>query len=391
MKFNRVLPSLLFSMVLNAAAVGTVFAADLLLGEVHPLTGPGAYWGVPMNQAMQIAVEQINQAGGVQAGNQKYPIKLIAADDQTNPTTGVAALRKVIADGAHYVIGPLSSGVAPALKPIIESNPAVTQLIDGAVLEGITTGKNIFRNQPVISDGYNFPIVTYVKSKGFPRVAILTDRFHTGMFQSQATVVAGLEENGNKVVSQEFFKLRDTDFSAQVTNALATRPDILVVRGYGDESTLITKTARQFGYKGGIIWQSQAPADTVLKNISSAEMQGVISVYPQTAGEYAQAGNKNAALLVDAFKKKFNTLPGELSPFSYDAVYILKAAIRKAGSIDNAVVNAALATLTASDVPELVNKYELGAGGRLFDDKGQVKVYGIPHIWKGNDWSQGAD
>jgi branched-chain amino acid transport system substrate-binding protein len=193
------------------------------------------------------------------------------------------------------------------------------------------------------------------------------------------------------VVAQEFFKLRDTDFSAQMTNALAAQPDALIVRGYGDESTLITKAARQFGFKGPIIWQSQAPADTVLKNISAGEMQGVISMYPATAGEYAQRGSKTAAALVDAFRKKFNTVPGELSPFSYDAVFMLKAAIRKAGSVDNAAVNGALATLTAADVPELVNRYELGPGGRLFDDKGQVKVYGIAHVWKGNDWSQAAE
>ena len=362
-------------------------AAEILIGEVHPLTGAAAYWGVPMNKAAMLAVEQINAAGGVKIKGESYTLKLAAADDQANPTVGVAALRKTISDGAHFIIGPMASGVAPALKPIIEQNAKVTQIIDGAVVEGITTGKNIFRNQPIITDGYNNPMIEYIKSKGYKQVAMITDRFHAGFSNSQAGMVESFNTNGNKVVSQEYFKLNDTDFSAQLTNSLATNPDILVVRGYGNEATLITKAARQRGYKGDIIWQSQTPAATILKNASSEDMQGVISVYTPTADEYVAGGSKTAAAFIEKYKARYGENPGELSAFTYDAIYILEAALRKAASVDNAAVNTTLASIRLDDVPGLVNRYEPQNEGHLFNAIGQAVVRGTVHIWRGSDWT----
>lgn len=374
----------LASLLLLAAPAS---AAELMLGEVHPLTGAAAYWGDPMNKAAVMAVDEINAAGGVKAGGEALTIKLVPADDQSNPTTGVAALRKVVSDGARFVIGPLASGVAPALKPIVESNPKLTQLIDGAVVEGITNGKNIFRNQPIISDGYNNPMIDYIAARKYGKVAMITDRFHTGFANSQPTMVEKFNQNGNKVVSQEFFKLNDTDFSAQLTNSLATNPDILVVRGYGNEATLITKAARQRGYKGDIIWQSQTPAATILKNASAQDMEGVISVYTPTAEEYAAQGSKTATDFIAKYKARYNAGPGELSAFTYDAVRIMAAALAKAGSTENVAVNGALAAIKLSDVPGLVNHYEPQGQGQLFNEIGQAVVRGTVHVFKNGDWT----
>ena len=360
-------------------------AAELMIAEVHPITGPAAFYGLPMSQAIQLAVEQINASGGIKAGGEVYSLRLISGDTQGSPTIGVAALRKVLGEGAKYVIGPLSSGVAPALKPIIDSNPGVTQIIDGTIADGLLNGRNVFRNQTTI-DGFNGPQLMIAKAKRYSSVALMTDRFHSGNMTSEAQFVSALEKQGNAVVDRQYFKLGDTDFSAQLTNIVAKKPEALMLRGYPNENALMTKQARQLGYRGQVIWAALAPPATVTKNISNAEMNGVLNGYPPEISDYIRMGRESARVVGDAFKKKFGTEPGELSALSYDAVFILKSAIEKAGSIQNEAVNAALFKLKLDELPKLVNMYEAHADGRLFNNQGQVLFPGTPHIWSDGKW-----
>ncbi len=379
------------SALLLALGSTAALAADLTIGEVHPITGPANYWGDPMHKAMQLAVDNINGAGGVTVGGETDMLTLAVADTQANPTAAVAALKKLMSDGVHLLVGPLSSGVAPALKPIVESSGDSLLLVDGAVVTGLPDGKVIFRNQPEIGDGYNYPLVEFIKQKGFPRVAIMLDKFHTGFVNSEPDMVKQMGGNGNQVVDEEQFKLKDTDFSAQLTNVLAAKPDALVVRGYPNEATLITKSARQLGYKGAIIWQAQAPAATILKNATNEEMQGVVSVFPPTAEEFAANGSKKASDFIDQYKAKYASGPGELSLFSYDAVMILKAALGHAKSADAGDMSTAMAALKIDDVPELINHYEPQQDGRLFNDEGQAVVHGTVHVWQDGGWTTKID
>lgn len=373
--------------VVSALGLSTTVsrAAELIVGEIHPITGPASFYGLPMSNALKLAIKEINDAGGIKAGGETYTLTLLSGDDQGNPTIGVAALRKVIGDGAKYIFGTLASGVAPALKPIMDANPGVTQIVDGTLAPGITNGKNVFRNQTTQA-GYDAPIVDLVKFKKYKTVALITDRFHSGNMSSEQSVVDAIQQNGAEVVAREYMKLKDTDFSAQLTNITAKKPDAVVLRAYPNEGALMTKQARQLGYEGQIIWNALAPPATVLKNISDAEMEGVLNGYAPEISDYVAMKQEPAIRMAAAYKAMFNTDPGELSALSYDAVYILKAAIEKAGTVENAKVNEQLAQLKPSDVPTLINPYKAHPDGRLFNDGGEVIFSGTPHVWKNGRW-----
>ena len=81
----------------------------------------------------------------------------------------------------------------------------------------------------------------------------------------------------------------------------------------------------------------------------------------------------------------YRSIIGELSAMSYDAVYIFKAAIEKAGTIDSAAVAKAFTQLKTTDVPMAINQYKPGAGGLLFTN-GQVTMPGNVQVWKGEAW-----
>jgi branched-chain amino acid transport system substrate-binding protein len=371
---------------LSLVSICTPLAAqEILIGDLHPITGPASFYGLPESRAIALAVEQINAAGGVDIGGTKHTFKVQTEDDQGNPTVGVSALKKLDTSGVRFIIGPLASGVAPALFPIIDRNDNITQIIDGTIAEGVTNGRNIFRNQATVSQ-YDVSVVSLFKSKGFNSVAVMTDRFHAGFVGTQPALTTSLKELGANVVAEEGYKLGDTDFSAILTRIASLRPAVLLIRGYPAEGALITKQARQLGFEGNIVWEMVSPPSTVLKNISSKEMEGVYNCIPYTTEDYIALENKKAIALEDAYKAKFNQPSGELSVLSFDSVHILKAAIEKAGSIDNSAVNSALKKLKVADVPALISDYLPSNDGLLFDDKGQVTLKSAVSVWQGEGW-----
>lgn len=358
----------------------------LKIGEVRSLTGPANFYGIPQSRGMQLAISEINAAGGVKAGGKTYRLELVSQDDQASPTAGVAGLRKLMADDVRFIVGPVVSGVAAAIKPIIESSPNLTQLVDGATVDGITNGKNIFRHQADIF-AFEAPMIALMKQRKYPTVALMTDRFHAGMMGTEQSFANALEKNGNKVVAREYHKINDTTFSAQLTKIIALAPSVVIMRGYATETALMVRQSRQLGYTGIIAWEGVAPPSAVTKNIGPAEMEGVFNSFPPTVQDLAQLGSEKAKRVVEGYRKMFNAEPGELTAISFDAVYILKAAIEKAGSIENAKVNEALATLRVSDVRDLVSNYDPREGGRFFDATGQAAMRGGAHTWRGAGWT----
>jgi len=368
-----------------ATSFSAVTAQEILVGDIHPITGPAAFYGLPESRGIQLAAAQINAAGGVKVGGTQYRLRVVTEDDQASPTVGVAALRKLMAANVRYIIGPIASGVAPALTPIIARSSTTTQIVDGSIAGNITNGKNIFRNQATV-ENYNLAVVDLFKAHRFPSVAVMTDRFHAGFMGSQADLLGQLKALGVEVAGEEFYKLNDTDFSAALTNLKGKNPALLLIRGYPGEGALITKQARQLGFTGQISWEMAAPPSLVLKNISAAEMEGVFNCIPPITEDYVNIGDAKAIALDKAYRDMFGEPAGELTALSFDAVHILKAAFEKAGSLENAAVNQALRTLQLAELPDLVMRYTAHPDGRLFDDAGQVDLRGIINVWKGQGW-----
>lgn len=380
----------LTAMYLAVGFAGSAQAEDILIGELHPLTGPASFYGIPESRGIQLAVEEINASGGVKIGDQTQKLRLMTEDDHSNPTSAVAALKKLMSSDVRYIIGPLGSGVAPALFPIIDRDDGVTQIIDGSIAEGITNGRNIFRNQANVSQ-YDLAVTDLFLARGFGSVAMMTDRFHAGFMGTQPALSEALTALNAEVVTEEYYKLGDTDFSAAMTKLISLSPEVLLIRGYPAEGALITKQARQLGFDGQVVWEMVSPPSTVLKNISAAEMEGVFNCIPPTTEDYIALGEEKALAFQKAYEAKFGAIPGELSTLSYDAVYLLKSAFEKAATTENEAVNAALAQLRPEDVPELISGYVAQEDGRLFDDKGQVNLRGAVSVWRGDGWEPVID
>ena len=147
---------------------------ELVIGVSDALTGGGATYGMPQMNAIQLAVDDINSGGGVKVSNDTYKLKVIAYDDQANPTEATNSVRKLIdRDGVKYILGFCCSPSTSAVASFIGRENAV-MLVGNAAERTITTRglTNLFRTRPP-ADYSGTAAGTFVATKGVKRLGVI--------------------------------------------------------------------------------------------------------------------------------------------------------------------------------------------------------------------------
>lgn len=315
----------------SAAAQGTVVLHDL-----ESLSGPGQGTGVPQANAIKLAVEQINAAGGIKAGGTSYKIDLNTVDDRSEPSAGVTGVQKMLSSGKPVVmIGSLSSAVTGAYVPVVKDRPDFISVVVGAALEGITESKAIYRPRFTLSS-YTQGSANWLKQqKGVKRIAMMTDNKHSGFVQQTPALKAGIEGAGMSVVAEEEYVFGATQFGSQISAIMRANPDLVSIRGYGADVARAIKQARDLGYKGPILVNSGLTAKDVSDAQGAPAMEGVVEIFGPLVTDLVQ-GNKNAEkakAFEEAYTKKFGSASGATSLSAYGGVYILARAMEKAGTV----------------------------------------------------------
>lgn len=354
----------------GSAATGGGGTETLTLGDLESLSGAGQSVGVPQAQAIKLAIDEINGAGGFKVGGTTYKISLDTQDDKSDPTAGVTAVQKMLtADKVNYIVGSLSSAVTGAYVPIIKDRDDVISVVVGAALEGITDNPAVYRPRVTLSQ-YTAGTISYLKAHpSFKRVAILTDNKHSGFVQQTPILKDQMTQAGLSVVADEQYTFGATQFGPQITAMMRATPDLLNLRGYPSDLARAIKQARELGYKGPILTTSGFTAKDVNDAQAGPAMGGVSEVFAPLVSDLVE-GNKNkeqAQKFESAYQKRYGQPSGTTSASAYDGVYILVHAMQKAGTVkDVAKVRAALDALKVSDVPELVEPVKPQSGGLIF-------------------------
>jgi branched-chain amino acid transport system substrate-binding protein len=336
-------------------------ASTVTLGGEASLTGSGAAVGVPQFNGIQMAVDEINAAGGVTVGSSKVKLEVQTVDDQSKPTLAVQNVQKFLQNGSHYIVGTLTSSAVGAYLPIIKDRDDVISMVSGAVLPGITDNKPFYRFQTETAQ-LDEGVGNVVIADGAKRVAMLTDKSHAGYVANTASYVGKLTAAGVTVTTQQEYQFGDTQYGAQLEAMLRTSPDALVLRGYATDLIRAITTARQLGFTGPIVSSAGYTDKEVTDVGAQAMMAGVTDVgsppisYVAGAGQGYDAGLvAQAKKFVDGYQSKFNQAPGLLSANGYESVYLLANAMTKAGTAtDIAAVSHALDGLTQQAVPQAV-------------------------------------
>ena len=346
---------------------GTAWAQDTIkVGSAGPMTGQYASFGEQLKRGAQMAVDDINAAGGVNGKK----LELVIGDDACDPKQATAVANKMVSDKVQFVAGHFCSGSSiPASKiykegRVLQITPASTnpKLTDEALAEKNTTVFRTCGRDDIQGETVGAYIIKHLKTK---RIAILHDKSPYGKGVADETKKA-INKGGVKETMYEAYTDTDKDFTALINKMKQQKIDIIVLGGYHTAAALIIKQSREQGLAAQMIgFDSLETAE--FAQLGGAATNGVLMSFPPKAEDFPA----NAALVKKFRDAKYN--PEGYTLFSYAAVKVWADAANKAKSTDAAPVAAALRGA----------KWTSAVGPLEFDAKGDIKnpVYDI-YLWK---------
>ncbi|MDR0878811.1 MAG: ABC transporter substrate-binding protein [Treponema sp.] len=346
-------------------------ANTINIGGIFPLSGDVAVYGVEARKGIELAIEEINAAGGIDGKK----VVLIAEDDTGNPEITVNAYRKLTSkDKVSIIIGSLTSGCTIAITSLAQAQKVVL-VAPAATAPAVTdAGDYIFRAcfidpfQGTVGGAFAFDTL---KAK---RAAVLFDNGNDYSLGLTENFVAAFQKAGGTIVARESYITKDVDFNAQITKIKAANPDVVYLPDYYSTVALIAKQLRAQGVNtqgtpvpivGADGW------DGLTENAGDEVLNGFYSNHYSSDSTETRVVN-----FVRDFTAKFNTVPNAFSALGYDSMYLVKDAIVNAGSTDATAVRNALAATKGAYL----------TGNLSFDGKrNPVKSAVVQEIVKGAD------
>jgi branched-chain amino acid transport system substrate-binding protein len=381
---NRMVTGTLAALAIALTATST-FAAEkkLTIGVADALTGGGAVYGLPQANAVKMAADEINAGGGIKVGADNYRIDVIAYDDKANPTEATNAVRKLIdRDGVKYLLGFCCSGSTSAVASFIGNEKAV-MLVGNAAERSITTKKipNLVRTRPP-ADFTGQAAGTFIGRKGHKRIAVI-GALDVGFYaQYVDSVERELKKVGSEIIAREVFTLRDRDMTPQLTKIRGLNPDAILVVGYVESAAFVYRQAVELGMNIPRYGFTSGSEEQFLRVTTSAQMEGVWDLRPTELD--LLSASKNGIAYHANYTKKYNASPSPSSPYAYDQLYVLKAAIEAAGTVDDTVA-VAKAIRALAIPPQVVMQY-LPVEGKMFDVNGQAYTTNGAFQWQKGKW-----
>lgn len=341
----------------------SAFSADtriVKIGHVAAMSGPIAHLGKDNENGAKLAIEELN-AKKIKLDGKEVQFVLLSEDDAGDPKQGTAVAQKLVDAKVNGVVGHLNSGTSiPASKIYYEAGipeiaPSVTSM--GYNAQGYKSTFRVVANDGQLGAALAKHADQVLHAK---TVAVVDDRSAYGQGIADQ-FVKGLKTTKIKLVQRQFTNSKATDFNAILTAIKAAKPDIIFFGGMDAVGGPMLRQMKALGIKskfmgGDGICTEQLPA---LAGDALGEDQVICAV----AGGITPAEQKRFDAYLAAYKKRFGTGIQVYSPYVYDAVMTLAAAMQQAKSSDPAVY-----------LPFLQKILHKGATGDIaFDAQGNLK------------------
>ena len=297
------------------------------IGVMESLTGPGETYGTVANQAKQMAVDEINAAGGIDG----RMIELVVEDSKCNAQDAITAYNKLTdVEGVKIILGTSCSGAMLGAAPLAEE--------DGVILfSGLATnpdiaeaGDYIFRTS--MSDAQlGIDTGNLLWADGVRKLATINEStdYAEGVRRES---VAQFEKRGGEVVGEERYPTDTTDFRSQLTKLINASPDALHVAAQAEfAGGTIVKQARELGFDGPIY------SDVVVVGATALEIAGDAATGLKAVTADLDPANNKAQDVLKNFREKYDyvTLPWYLGS-AYDDVYITAECLKETGDDQDA-------------------------------------------------------
>lgn len=339
---------------------------EVRVGAILPLTGDAASYGQALKAGMDLALEEINNNGGVGGRD----LVVIYEDGQGEPSKSVSAITKLInSDRVPIVIGDMFSASTLAIAPIAERNKVVLLSPTASAIELTNAGDYVFRIYP--SDTYDGDFLArYVAGNNMKKVAVIYLQV-SSISSVVETFVSVAREEGVEICSKEGYLEGNRDFRALLLKAKQQQPDAIFIPGYLNEMAVLLKQAKELGISIPFISVSTFYDPKILELAGDAA-EGVVFSSPAFDPKSQSAEIES---FVKAFKKAYGREPDILAGYGYDVVKIATKAIGNTPDAKSSAIRDALYSI--QDYPGVT-------GQTSFDQNGDVvKALRMMHVENG--------
>ena len=292
------------------------------IGGIGPTTGDAAIYGTAVQNGIQLAVDEINEAGGINGKQIEYKFE----DDQSDSEKALNAYNNLKDWGMQMLVGTVTSTPCTA---VVEETQAdnMFQLTPSATAENSIQYENAFRmcfsdpNQGTAS-------ADYIADNGIAtKIAVIynsSDTYSTGIYQKFAEEA---QNKGLEVVAAEAFTAdQNKDFSVQIQKAKDAGAELVFLPIYYQEASLILAQAKKADFSPKYFGCDGMDGLLALEGFDTSLAEGVMFLTPFTA----DAEDEATQTFVSDFKDKFGETPIQFAADAYDCVYVIKAAAEKA-------------------------------------------------------------
>lgn len=311
-------------------------AETISIGALHPLTGALADDGSAMNEAVQMAIDDVNEAGGIESLDGAQ-LELITADSQGDPEVGQTETQRMIDEGAVALIGAFQSAVAINVASLAERSQ-IPFVIDVAVDDAIITDESryTFRLQPNATSmgtvgAQNLAAIAEASGEPVERIAYMHEEsaFGTSVYEAFAAEADTLGMEIVETISYNAFEV--SDLTTELSQVSAADADLLAVTGYFPDGVLLAREAMAvqpevnavYGVANGAFDLAQFPADVP---------DG--SEYYFDSNYRFDSTNLDVQEIRAAYEERTGNPMRTAAVFSYQAVLLIADALERAGSAD---------------------------------------------------------
>jgi len=313
------------------------------IGFSHPFTGPASELGATVKRGIDLAIEEINESGGVLG----RPLKLYLADDKCDPTEAPKAIQKLISvDKVDFILGPQCSSAVLAILPIVNeekvpmivfaaTSPKITEQIGAGGYEWI------FRINPMDA-AMGPPFADFaVKQLGVKSISILALNNDWGRGNVEVWQELS-KELGFEIKSVDYFQYGDTEFTPILTKIKNLNADAIFLIADYQEGYNVMKQYHELGMHQIILGRGAVAMKHFIEIAGEDLADGIYGINFYSI----KIDTPEHKEFIKKFKERSGYLPEIGGAWGYTAVYVLKEAIEKAGTTDREAVRKALETIS---------------------------------------------
>jgi len=338
MNGRHVLAGLWLVLTVVAAPASEAMPAEKVgFGVITPLSGGAAHYGTNFWRGIQMAVEEINKAGGIVVAGKTIELEAIVCDDEFKSDKSVSCGRRLASmHKVPMIMTPASLSGFPLmgfneklgfLLMVTSQSPSFTEKGNKLIIRFVN---NVDRTM----DRWVSLLVKHLERTGVPSrtIAIMEVNTQLGKEWVQA-FEREWRRRGRHIVGKASYDANDTDFYAQLTSLLPKKPDLLLLTTVDEPSALVIKQARELGFKGTFVNSAASSGERLLELLSPEMVNGTVVeatswvLKPPSVQEF-----------IAKYKAKHNNeTPHLIAGLGYEGVRLYARALEKAGTATDPV------------------------------------------------------